>query len=77
MYYKRIRDLREDHDLTQSEIAGILKITRQQYGLYESGKRTIPIDLLVVLADYYGASLDYIVGRSDNKKISKKSNKSK
>ncbi len=72
MYYKRIRDLREDHDLTQAQLAQILKITRQQYGLYESGKRTIPIDLLVTIADYYNVSIDYIVARSNSKKVAKK-----
>ncbi len=74
MYYKRIRDLREDHDLTQAQLAQILKITRQQYGLYESGKRTIPIDLLVIIADYYNVSIDYIVSRSNSKKVAKKIN---
>ena len=65
MYIKRLKDLREDHDLKQEAVAKILKITRQQYSLYELGKRTMPIDLLIVLADYYDTSLDYIVGRTN------------
>lgn len=67
MYFKRLKDLREDKDLKQENIANILKITRQQYGLYESGKRTIPIDLLIILAQFYETSIDYIVG-IDNRK---------
>ncbi len=61
MYLKRLRDLREDNDLTQDEISKILKITRSQYSLYENGKRTIPIDLLLTLSLYYNVSIDYIV----------------
>lgn len=61
MYLKRLRDLREDNDLTQAEISKILKISRPQYSLYENGKRTIPIDLLLTLSLYYNVSIDYIV----------------
>lgn len=67
MYIKRLKDLREDKDKYQQEIADILQITRQQYSLYEIGKRDIPIDLLNVLAEYYNTSLDYIVGRTNIK----------
>lgn len=67
MCFERIKNLREDNDLTQKEIAYLLKITRQQYGLYESGKRTIPIDLLIVLANFYNTSVDYILGRTNIK----------
>lgn len=69
MYFKRIKDLRIDHDLYQKQIANLLKITRQQYGLYESGKRDIPIDLLIKLADFYNVSIDYMVERTKNKKL--------
>ncbi len=69
MYFKRIKDLRIDHDLYQKQIANLLKITRQQYGLYESGKRDIPIDLLIKLADFYNVSIDYMVERTKNKNI--------
>ena len=61
MYFKRLKDIREDHDLYQHQIAKLLKITRQQYSLYETGKRDIPIDLLITLANYYKTSIDYIV----------------
>ena len=71
MYFKRIKDLRIDHDLYQKQIANLLKITRQQYGLYESGKRDIPIDLLIKLADFYSVSIDYMLERTKNKKINK------
>ena len=53
MYLKRLKDLREDHDLSQEYISKILKITRPQYSLYETGKRDIPVDLLSVLAKFY------------------------
>ena len=65
-YYKRIRDLREDHDLTQRQVAEILKMPQPQYYRYESGYRDIPTDMLISLADYYNTSVDYILGRTDN-----------
>ena len=71
MYFKRIKDLRIDHDLYQKQIANLLKITRQQYGLYESGKRDIPVDLLIKLADFYNVSIDYMLGRTKNKEVNK------
>lgn len=74
MYFKKIKDLREDNDLKQENIANYLKITRQQYGLYETGKRTIPIDLLIKLAKYYDTSIDYIVDLKKKKKKNKKKN---
>lgn len=60
--YARLRDLREDFDKTQAEIATILGITSQQYQLYESGKREIPLHHFIALAKYYNISLDYIAG---------------
>lgn len=60
--YARLRDLREDFDKTQAEIATILGITSQQYQLYESGKREIPLHHFIALAKYYNVSLDYIAG---------------
>lgn len=71
MYLKRLKNLRIDNDLYQKEVASILKITRQQYGLYESGKRDIPIDLLIKLANFYGVSTDYILERTNKKEIDK------
>lgn len=63
--------MRIDNDLYQKEVASILKITRQQYGLYESGKRDIPIDLLIKLADFYHVSTNYILGRTNKKELDK------
>ena len=68
MYFKRLKDLREDKDLKQENIAQLLKITRQQYGLYETGKRTIQLDLLIELASFYNTSIDYILGITNEKK---------
>ena len=71
MYFRKLKDLRIDNDLYQKEIASMLKITRQQYGLYESGKREIPVDLLIKLADFYGVSIDYILERTKKKELNK------
>lgn len=65
MNLKRMRDLREDNDLTQEQVAIYLNIRREQYNLYERQKRTIPIDLLSKLAKLYNTSIDYIVGDTD------------
>lgn len=65
-YYKRIRDLREDNDKTQQEVASYLNMKQPQYYRYESGLREIPVDVLAALADYYNTSTDYILGRTDN-----------
>lgn len=62
MIYQRIRDIREDFDKKQEEIASVLKITRQQYQLYESGKREMPMHHFVTLARFYDVSLDYLAG---------------
>ena len=61
-YYQRIRDVREDNDLSQQQVADLLNITRQQYQLYESGKREMPMHLFIVLAKHYDVSLDYLAG---------------
>ena len=62
MYYlKRLKDLRESHNLKQQNLAELLKITRQQYGLYETGKREIPVHHLKMLALFYQTSADYIL----------------
>lgn len=70
-YYPRLRDLREDSDCTQSQIAKLLVITQQQYSLYEKGYRDIPTAMLITLADFYNVSTDYILGRTDNPKLLK------
>ena len=67
LYLKRLREIREDNDLFQKDIADFLKITTQQYQLYESGKRDIPVDLLIVFSKHFEVSLDYIVELSNNK----------
>ncbi len=61
--YKRIRDLREDSDKTQTEIAEYLGTTAQYYGKYEKGERELPFMRAIQLAEYYGVSLDYLAGR--------------
>ena len=63
--YQRLRDLREDHDKKQEAIAVVLDISRQQYQLYESGKRELPMHHFIVLARYYNVSLDYLAGLTD------------
>ena len=63
----RIRDLREDADLTQRQIAEILLCDQSLYSKYERGERVLPLDLAVKLADYYQVSLDYLVGRSNKR----------
>ena len=63
--YKRLRDLREDADLTQKAVGALLNTTQQQYAKYELGVQEIPTRHLVTLADYYDVSVDYIVGRAD------------
>lgn len=77
MKFKRIKDLREDHDKLQKDIAELLGISQQYYSEYESGNRTIPITHLITLAKYYGTSIDYIVGISDEKDIFYKNKKNK
>ena len=67
----RIRDLREDRDLTQKEIAKYLHIKQNTYSQYENGQRQIPIDFLIALAKYYNTSTDYILGLTDNPKAYK------
>lgn len=65
-YYRRLRELREDHDFSQRALAGILGLTQPQYCRYEQGYRDLPTDILVHLADLYHTSTDYILGRTDN-----------
>lgn len=66
--YRRIRDLREDRDLYQKDLAEYLKCTQVCYSHYEMGKRDIPTDVLMKLADFYQTSTDYLLGRTDEKK---------
>ena len=65
--YARIRDLREDHNLTQKQIAAILGMSQTGYSKYETGENDIPTHVLIKLADYYKTSTDYILGRTNDK----------
>ena len=65
MYFQRLRDLREDRDLYQRDIAKILGISQTVYSRYERGFQTIPVTHLIALADFYGTSTDYILGRTN------------
>lgn len=65
--YQRLRDLREDMDLTQRDIAQVLKDSQQHYQLYESGKREPPFNMIILLAKFYGVSIDYIAGLTNSK----------
>lgn len=69
MKFKRIKDLREDNDKLQKDIAKVLGISQQYYSQYENGNRTIPINHLITLAKYYHTSVDYLIGLTDKKKI--------
>ena len=69
--YKRIRDLREDRDLTQKQMAKVLNCSQQVYSNYELGQRDIPTDILIKLSKFYSVSVDYILGISDTPKIQK------
>lgn len=66
-YTKRLYDLRTDNDLKQEDVAKVLKITTQAYGMYENKKRSLPIESLIILCRFYGVSSDYILGLSDDK----------
>ena len=67
----RIKDMREDNDLTQAQTAKILMCDQSLYSKYERGERDIPLKLLIELAEYYNVSLDYLVGRTNKKEINK------
>ena len=69
MYFQRLRDLREDHDMNQTEIAKLLHTSQTVYSRYERGYQTIPVEHLLILADYYDVSVDYILGRTNQQKV--------
>ena len=73
MYFQRIRDLREDRDLTQREVAEFLGIQQTVYSRYERGFQTIPVEHLIKLADFYHVSTDYMLGRTNNKTVNRAS----
>ena len=66
--YQRIRELREDHDLTQKKLGEAINLPQRTYAYYESGQRMVPPEVLCALADFYGVSVDYLLGRTDNPK---------
>jgi transcriptional regulator with XRE-family HTH domain len=63
--YQRIRDLREDADLTQKQVGEAINVPQRTYAYYESGQRMVPPQVLCALADFYNVSVDYILGRTD------------
>lgn len=69
MYLRRLRDLREDSDLSQTAVANLLHIQQTVYSRYERGFQTIPLEHLLTLADYYKVSVDYILERTDNPRL--------
>lgn len=66
--YRRIRELREDRDLTQAKLGAIINVPQRTYAYYESGERMVPPRVLCALADYYKTSVDYLLERTDNPK---------
>lgn len=64
--FPRIRDMREDHDLTQRQLAEILGMPQQQYHRYEKGYRDFPLDVLIRLSELFGVSVDYLLGLTNN-----------
>lgn len=68
MNISRLKEIREDHDLYQKDVAKILGVSQQQYNKYELGINSMPIEKINILADYYKTSIDYIVYRTDERK---------
>lgn len=68
MQFDRIKNLREDNDLTQQQVAEKLFITRSAYSNYENGIRAVPVEILSQIADIFGTSVDYLIGRTNTKK---------
>ena len=70
-YYKRIRDLREDRDLTQTDMGKVLSCSQRVYSNYERGDIDIPTTNLIKIADFHNVSVDFLLGRTDNPKLNK------
>ena len=66
--YQRIRDLREDHDLLQKDLAAYLKCSQVCYSNYENGRRNVPTEVLIRLSEFYHTSVDYLLGLTEEKK---------
>ena len=71
MQYIRIRNLREDMDMTQTDMAKVLFISQQTYSYYESGGHDIPTEVLVRIADFYQVSVDYLLNRTDKREMNR------
>ena len=71
MLYRRIRDLREDNDLTQNQLGNILSCSQRVYSNYERGELDIPTEILIKLADYYDVSVDYLLNRTNKKRTNR------
>ena len=71
LLYRRIRDLREDNDMTQKQLAKVLNCSQQVYSNYELGQRDIPTDILIKLSLHYNVSVDYILGLTDKPEINR------
>lgn len=67
--FERIRDLREDNDLKQKDLASYLSVDQSTYSDYENGRINVPVDMLIKIDEYYNVSLDYLVGRSNTKEF--------
>lgn len=71
MIYRRIRDLREDADITQEKLSQYLNISQRSYSHFENGTRGIPTDILIHIADYYNVSVDFLLERTNKKEINR------
>ncbi len=69
MYFQRLRDLREDKDINQTQVAEMLYTSQTVYSRYERGALTIPVEHLLILADFYEVSIDYILGRTNKREM--------
>lgn len=69
--YQRIRDLREDADMTQRQVGERINVPQRTYAYYESGERLLPPQVLCAIADLYGVSVDYLLGRTDKKEMNR------
>ena len=71
MKYQRIRDLREDADLTQRQVGEAINVPKRTYAYYESGQRMLPPQVLCALADFYHVSVDYLLGRTEKREVNR------
>ena len=76
MYFKRLKDIREDRNLTQEQVAKFLNMKQQQYSRYENGKNEIPFEYIIKLAQFYEVSIDYLAGLTNYSKPYKRNNNS-